>query len=204
MVGVLFFKQLSMPYRLLLIHTLIAMVVESLGFYLGHILKQNNTWLYNIYTIVDVWLIAMIGIGLSVSKKITKPVFIFLILLSAGWIWLALINGLNELFSIFILSGALMLIVMYIHVLLSKSVFSGKKVITQPVFVLSVSIIVYYVTIIPLFGLLNYLVENDITTAKSLFSINQFANYFRYSLTGLVFYLCARQVKGNTAELSDQ
>ncbi len=204
LLGVFSFGKLPLHYKLLLLQTLIALFVEVLGYWLGEVLAQNNLWLFNIYALIELWIIGSIGILLTLSVTGKKLQLITMSLMTVYWCVIAFIKGLDELLSQFIFVLAIFFIIMYIYILNRNSVFNKEKVISQPVFLFSISIILYYVTIVPLFGLLNYLVENDITTAKSLFSINQFANYFRYSLTGLVFYLCARQVKGNTAELSDQ
>lgn len=203
--GLLYLKRLPQAYKVLAIQTSIAMLVEAIGFYTGYFLNQNNLWIFNIYALIELCLLTYIGIQLSDSHLLKKLYIPIVLLFTAYWGLFICLQGIHVMPVTFILTIAFFFILLYAYILLSNLVFKKNKIISQPLFLLSVSIIIYYASIIPLFGLFNSLIEGDIGLAEKLYDINRVANSLRYVLVGLVFYLYARQVtKNKLTELPDE
>ena len=55
--GVSSWKNLILPYRLILVQVVIALIFESLGVYLSIILHLSNSWLFNIYMLLELLLL---------------------------------------------------------------------------------------------------------------------------------------------------
>ena len=77
----------------------------------------------------------------------------------------------------------------------ANHLFKAKEIYKQPMFVLCLSMIIYFGGIIPLFGTLNLLNRDYPILAKKLFYINKGLVGLRYALVALTFWLCARENK---------
>lgn len=194
-IGVYYWGRLTMPYRLLFSYVIISMLTDSIGLYLNEIKSPNNYWLFNMYNLSDVWLMSLIGLGFIKDATYRAIVLAFLVLLTGYWCYDFLLNRNKEFFNWFVVTYAVFLIVIYVAILLKSVLFKNKMILTDPLFVLCVSTIFFYGCIIPLFGVLNFLIKTDVNTAKKLFNINVVVNILRYILIAIAFYLYGSQAK---------
>lgn len=188
-------KKLSLPYRLTVLLVAFAVITELTGRIISHYFHQNNVWLYNLYNPVEMWVLGFICILFVNTKVGKKTIQASLFMLSLFWCITVGYNGIFAFNNWFVVLKSLFHIVCFIVILFDNSVFNKKKIYTQPLFLLSTGMILYYATTIPLFGLMNYLVKNDSKMALKLFHINHAATAIRYALVAVAFYLYARQAK---------
>ncbi len=193
--GLYCWKLLSLPYRLLLIQVVLALIIEITGWAINKYLHINNLWLFNIYAIIEVWLLGLACSMFITVRKIEKLIWFLLPLITICWIVSVFVNGFFEFNNWIVVAIAIFYVVFYIAALFSSSIFGQKKALAQPLFLVAIAIIIYYATIIPLFGLMNHLVKDNLHTANKLFKINAVAAILRYTLVSIAFYLYGRQAK---------
>ncbi len=187
--------RLTLPYKLLLVQIFLAFINDIVAWAVQKYAGYNNVLLYNIYTVVEVWLLGSAGWLLLTSPMIRQIVKYLLPCLTIIWIVNTIINGINVFNNWAVISNAIFFIVFYLMLLIENSIFSHKKLYKQPLFLIAMAIIIYYATIIPLFGLMNYLTSSNMQLAGKLFKINFGAAILRYSLIAVAFYLYGRQAK---------
>ncbi len=188
-IGVYFFKYLSRPYKLVLLLIAIALFCESYGYYISKYNHAHNAWLFNIYIIVEVWLLGISATYLINSTKIKN---IFLLLLATNsliWIGIILQYSIYVFANVSMVVGCCFITVIYVIVLYTNSLFSDKAALKQPVFWLSVSTILYFACDIPYMGLHNYMIQYMPSVSKKLGNINTILDIIRYPLVAISFIL---------------
>lgn len=193
--GVYVWKKLELPYKLLVIQVVLALCTELLGWAIGFLLHENNMWVYNIYIIVEVWLLGAVCSLLIRNTTARIAIKILLPTITLFWATSCYLKSIFVFNNWTVIIISIFYLIFFIIVLYDNSIFNKKKLFTQPIFLVSISIIIYYSTIIPLFGLVNYLVEKDVHMAGRLYFINQGASTFRYTLIAIAFYLYGKQAK---------
>lgn len=188
-------NRLTLPYKLLLLQIFLAFINDIVAWAVQKYGGYNNVILYNIYTIVEVWLLGSTCRLLLTSQKARQIVKYLLLCLTIIWIVITIVNGINIFNNWTVVTNAIFYVIFYLVLLIDKSIFSHKKLYIQPLFLISMAIIIYYATIIPLFGLMNYLTSSNMQLAGKLFKINFGAAILRYSLIAIAFYLYGRQAK---------
>lgn len=68
-----------MPYILFLWHVVIALITEVYGEYLNYIEQPSNTWLFNIYFLIELWMIGWAGQTFLQRLPIRRYTFLLLI-----------------------------------------------------------------------------------------------------------------------------
>ncbi len=194
LVGLYYWTVLKRPYRLIFIQTLTALLVEGLGRYIVVGLKQGNGWLFNLYALVDMLFLVTIAMLFFNNKLLKKVTFVLLLILVLVWS-ANMLADYSSFSTTYLILSSLLTVALYVFVLLENLLFKSQKLIFQPLFLISISIVIYYASIIPLFGVWNQLQRSDPTTAKGLYYINEFANILRYLLVAIAFYLCGCQAK---------
>lgn len=192
--GVSSWKNLILPYRLILVQVVIALIFESLGVYLSIILHLSNSWLFNIYMLLELLLLGMSG-TYFIDIKYKKLVFSGVVAGTFFWIVNLFQNPFNKLYNWSYIASATVIIGIYLGVLFTVVLFRTKRILSHPLFYLCGSFILYFASVIPLFGLLNYLINDDLPMANKLFYINVSLNVFRYVMIAIAFYLYGRQAK---------
>lgn len=193
--GLACWKVLSVPYRFVLAQVVLALVVEITGWGINKYLHVNNLWLFNIYIVIEVWLLGLACSMLIPVRKIKNLIKVLLPLITVGWIAGIIIRGFFEFNNWIVVAIAVFYVFFYLIALFSSSIFGSKRVLVQPLFLMAIAIVIYYATIIPLFGLMNHLVKDNLYTAGKLFKINAFAAILRYALVAAAFYLYGKQAK---------
>lgn len=194
-IGIYYFKSLPRAYRLVLYFIGITILFESLGYYIAVYLNMHNSWLFNIYILTDVWMMGLAAINL-VAKRNLKLFFWILVLASTIlWVVYIIINSIYIFANLVVVIDLTVLTIIYTAVLLTNSIFSSKQVLSQPIFWLSISVILFCACDIPYISLLNYLNEKAPTMARQLDKINSILDIVRYPLAAISFILLGRQNK---------
>ncbi len=194
LIGILYLKRFPLPFRLLVLQVLLALVVESYGFYLGYIKLQNNIWIFNYYLLFEALLLSIISLSFidnKLIKKLTPPV---LTAISGIWFYEILTESIHILANKFFIAYGILLIILNISILFNKT-FSQESIFKSPVFWIAVSTIIYFSCVIPYKGMENYLISKFFKLADRLFDILQIANIIRYLFIALSFYLFGTQHK---------
>lgn len=191
-IGMYYFKCLPNPYKWVFFLTAIALFCECVGYYLGVRLHKPNAWLFNIYLLFDIWMMGTAAIYLMNFKK---NVYFFVALLGYTIVWVisVAINSINTFANFAMVFGLILLTIMYLLVLFNNSVFKKSNILTQPVFWLSLSTILYCSCDIPYFGLHNYLIIHAPRLSYKLIGINTVLDVIRYPLVAISFILLGRQ-----------
>lgn len=193
-VGLFLFQRLSILYRVFLLQVLTALIFESMGAYIGLFSKQNNTWIFNIYMLIEMTLLGIAG-----SFLLDKSIRIYTLsafgIMQLLWIINALIGDFDKLFNWFFVSSSALIVILFVFILFRNVLFKKKHLLIESVFYLCFSSILYFASVIPLFGLLNFLIEDNIAIATKLFYINISLNILRYILIAIAFYLYGSQAK---------
>lgn len=193
--GIRLWRILPTAYRLVFLVTLISLVLEIVGKYIATVLHQDNVWVFNIYALVQTIMLGIAGLLYADKTLSRKIIFALLVVLTCFWVMYAINQNIDKLFNWFFVSSAIAMVITYIIVLLDNSLFKQQRIFTQPLFLISISYIIYFGSTIPLFGVMNVLVETDMHVASALFKINQVANIICYALIAIAFYLYGKQAK---------
>lgn len=193
LIGFYYAKKLSKPFIYILIQIFLALIIETYGWYLSIVLSQYNVWLFNSYYLIELWLLLLCAY-LLISNSLFKRIILSLLLLgTAIWASNIYIVGFNTLIIWSILFNSIAFVFSYSYILYNLIFYDDAKLIVQPKFWLCMSMIIYFACNIPLFGLLNFLVDNDMHLAKNLFWINLILNFIRYPMVAVSFYLLGKQ-----------
>lgn len=191
-VGLKNWSKLKLGYRLIVVQVIIACFVELLGNVIVYYKLGSNAWMYNLYALVEAILLIRVYRLLSTKEYSAKLSLIASSIVLATWLIVIAINGFFVFISGYFIATSLLMIALYILIIIDNSIFRNNKLFAQPLFLFSIAVIIYFGSIIPLFGMLNHLVEVDKRLANNLFDINVFAAALRYALTGTALYLHGR------------
>lgn len=192
-VGLYYFRFLPRPYKLVLMLIALAFFFESYGAYTGGYLHRPNSWLFNLYMLIDSWFMGVAAIYLVAERKIKNLFFALLAGYSIMWIVDIWVNSLYKFANMTMVCGLIMMTIIYLIVLFSNSIFTNKRVLKQPVFWVSISTILYCACDIPYMGLHNYLLTHAPSLSSKLFTINFVLDVLRYPLAAISFILLGRQ-----------
>ena len=191
-IGAKSYSKLSFAYKLLLFQSTLAFIAEAIGFYTGFLHGYNNSAFFNIYLLIDLWLVGYIGkILLSKHNQYHKVIPFALSIVTVIWGYGIYLNGFSVFSHWLLFFGGILQLAIFIT-LLFHTANNGSKISSQPSFWLSVAIIIFSGSIIPLFGLYDYLVTADVKLMYKLYYINQIAGILRYSLIAVSFIIIAR------------
>lgn len=192
--GLYFYRQLSIPLRLILLQTAVALFCECVGKYFA-MRQQNNLWLFNYYMIVDFVLMGTAAMYFFEKRK-TK-IILAGIMTALTIIWLINIykTGIYTLANTFFLLDCIFLAVVYFIILFRTTLFKGVPLLKTPLFWLCGSVVLYYTGIVPYKAIENTLIASSVKLAAKLFMINQVLNIIRYPLVGITFYLVGSKSK---------
>lgn len=194
-VGLLYWKSLILSYRLIIGQVGMALLCQIGARYLAVELQQNNAWVFNIYLLVEVYLLTFSAFFILKNEHAKKIILMSLVVITAHWLYALGNNDFFSLFNWFFVFSAFFIVVIYTVVLFNKAVFQSQKILLHPLFILCIAHIIYFACIIPLFGILNNLFINDMVAAQKLYVINHVVNFLRYSLVAVAFYLYGSQAK---------
>lgn len=194
-IAILYFNRFSKPYKLVFIQIVVAVIVESLGFYIGNIRHHHNIWLFNIYELLDFWLMTIVAKYFLNGKMYAQAIYILLFIATALWIFNCWYSGIDVVLTWYTVYDRVALLLIYLLVLFNSAIFKFDKLIDQPLFWLCFGSIIFYGVGLPTFALLNYMNANNEKLAESLFNIIKSINFLRYLFVGYSFYLIGKQSK---------
>lgn len=192
-VGVAFFRQLPIAYRLTMLQVLLGLVAEITGRYIVARYHEQNIWMFNFYWIAELWVAGMAGILLLKNPALRKAFISLLVLPSFFWLYFISVNGLAVMPSPALTAIDTSLVVIYATALFQNTVFEGRKLAAQPVFWLCLSVITFFACNIPLYSMFNYIYRTNPELLKKLFVITKTLNFIRYPMVAFSFYLYGRQ-----------
>lgn len=191
-IGLLYLRRLSLPYRLILIHTLLAVATETGGKYVAVELHQFNIWVFNLYWIAELWLLGIAGVMLSPNYRVKRMIPWLLIGNSILWLSCLYRQGICTNPTTPQCISCIILVILYFSLLID-TMLRTANVLRAPEFWLSISTILFFSCAIPIQGLYNYLIENGPGTLEKLYKIIGVMNQVRYPLVGLALYLYGSQ-----------
>lgn len=194
LLGLVYFRLFPALYKLLFCQSVLALICEGYGYYLGDVLHQNNVWIFYYYTLIECWLVGIVGYQLLKKKSLQKITLILLSICTMIWLSDFFYNGIKIMSNRFLVSYGIVMVLVYIAVLSTRA-FETNSLLKNPIFWIAVSFILYYGCTIPYFGLWNYLISNSMSLANNLFNILLILNIIRYPLIALSFYLYGTQQK---------
>ncbi len=197
--GIGSWHKLPLPYKLIVVQVFLAFSVEATGLYIVKVYHANNLWLYNAYLLLEIWLILSAGIFFTASKTARQVGGILIAVLTFFWLYKIIASGYQKFLPQVMMLYYIATLLLFLHVAYNNAVFSSKKVLQQPLFLICISLITSFAVTIPLFGIMNYLNETDIELSGNLFHIIHIASIFRYWLVALAIYLYIRQAKREIA-----
>lgn len=195
LIGIYYWQVLSIPYRLFWLQVLLSCSNEFVAWMIQHYWGFNNVPLFNVYAIVEMLLLGTACRLLFTRSSLKKFLNIGLFAVSIYWLAVVIIDGITLFNNHVFVAIALFNVIYFFCLLIDNSIFNKKELYKQPLFLIAVASILYFATVIPFFGLMNYLTNSDMTLAIKLFKINISAAILRYSLVAAAFYLYARQAK---------
>jgi len=191
--GLLFWKYLSRPFRLVLILTVLGFICEISGYVITKFFHKHNAWIFNIYMPLEPLLLGIASIDFVRGPNYKKVVWPFLLINFAIWIFELYHDSIYIFASFSMICGCFLLVCLYISVLFKAIIFNNKILIKEPLFWLCLSIILYFGCDIPYMGVLRYWPRYK--SSVHLTNINQILNFIRYPLVAVSFILAARQKK---------
>lgn len=190
LIGLIFFNYLNKAFRLIAVHASIAFTVEFFAYFF---LKRhtNNSWLYNLFLIID-WSLLFFASYLLLNKK--RYLFLFtcgFILFIGVWFYNLISNkGLGTFFETAYQANCILLLTAYFFVLYETAMNSKRPIFKLAKFWICVSIVLFYGCTIFYFSFnsveLKYLSKSE---NHILLVFLDILSSFRYLLTAYSFYL---------------
>jgi hypothetical protein len=169
-------------------------VIESFGMYL-FTFDKPHLWILagnaNIYFTFEFTLILFIALRLFSGSFAKRLLLLALIVYYVIWVIGLFSNGIFAIPTQNMLFGAIVSTVIFLALLIQMI---GKPNISQqPLFWISIAMLIFYCCNIPYFGVLNYFAKKDSEILRQLVQILFITNYLRYSITIIAFLLLKKQ-----------
>jgi hypothetical protein len=186
-----FRKNFLRPLRFFSFILFFSFAIELTGFIYSRILHRHNAHIYNLNFLVIFPFYAFFYSQFFPSHKMKRRI----LLLTSCYFLFALVNiifiqGLNTWNSYSLIAGSLLNI--YLSVSYFQNLLPNKELIkfqSDPVFWISVGVLIFYLVELPYISLLNYLNSNFLILSKQLLMILKILNMLMYSLFTIAF-LC--------------
>ena len=192
-IGVVYWRYLSRPYRMVLALAMLGLICEVTGFSINRFLHVGNAWLFNLYMPFEPALLSVASMHFINEKKYKKVVGFFILLNFFIWLSSILLHSIYVFANFAMICGCFLLVVVYIFVLFKNVLFESKVVVKDPLFWLCLSTILYFGCDIPYMGMYHYWMPFKLRIHLS--NINQVLNFFRYPLVAVSFLLTAQERK---------
>ena len=199
LIGLILFRRLPLAYRIILLQVLIGLTVEMIS--AGLFKNQPNVIFYNIYMLVDSFLLMYAGYLLTQKKSS----FLFMItFLAVPMIWVCeyLIKAKHQFYSSTFVTYASALVVIYSRILYKKIYTSNDSIWKIPELWLSIGLIIFYGCTVPYFALFNFVMKLSKEQQGFLkLIVLDIPNNLRYLCTCLAFILVANYKIKKTSAL---
>ncbi|WP_276132383.1 hypothetical protein [Polluticoccus soli] len=191
-IGLAFFRRMALPYRLALLQVFLGMMAEVGGWYIAAVYREHNLWLFNWYWLTELWVMGTTGILLLKNRVLQKGFLGLLLIPTALWVYFISINGIDMHPAPALTAIGTTLIVIFIAVLFHAS-FTRQALSSQPVFWLSLSVLIFFGGIVPYYSMFNYLYTTNPVLLEKLFIITEVLNHLRYPMVAIGLFLAGRQ-----------
>jgi hypothetical protein len=194
-VGIVYWKWLPLPYRIIMAQVFVGILAETAGKIMNLLHYPSNQWVFNIYMLLETLLLssaAYFFMNEDSMRRLAKYLLFFFI---GFWPLCLYLYTFFQFFSAYYVSYSFFLILLYTYVLTNYALFTKKKLLGNPLFIICISVIMMFAGTIPYFGTLKHVVENDVDVALLFFYVIITINLIRYSLVTIAFYLCGSQAK---------
>lgn len=180
LIGLYNFKKLPPYLKYFSILLVCTLSVESIGYFL----IKNNTWMFNIFTVMEFTFYLAIFRYILVSKAQKRAILIFIVtFIIASLVNLLYYQGLFK-FNNYSYSYGCMLVCICVMMYFTQLLHNSKpQPLTKiPMFWISTGLLVYYACNFFYMGLLHYIIGASMDLAKQLFMIISVLNIIMYSL----------------------
>ena len=188
-----FRKIQNLYYRWFGVFIIFISVLETIGNWIAF-QGIENYYFFNIIFAVELTSLPLFfkyWLQLAAVKKIIAGyIFIFPVLVIINTLW---IQGFFTLQTYtFVLGGSfvLLLSVAYLRELYTDE--ETKNIFRNPVFWISIAYLIYFAVSVPYFGMLNYLVENQLEFASKYYSIIMNGTICLYNILLTIGFLCMK------------
>ena len=181
-------RMLRLPWKLIALELIIVFVAQSLALILA-LQHVKNTWLMNLFILVDLLCLGIAAILMIQSQK-RQQIFIYLLALTCVLCCSSMLHsGMNtELNSLAFLTSGIYLSATYLLLLFQAS--TSDYPFRQPILWVSLGVILYFGCNVPFFSLFHYL-STDQTRWKKLglylYFINSALAIIRYAFVSYGF-----------------
>lgn len=201
LIGLYYYKSMSIPYKLVLALTFLAICFESVGFYISHILHKFNAWLFNYYMQIEVVLLGVVAMYFIEQVRLKRSIPVALAFNFGIWVYCVFTNTIYKFADIAMVSGCFLLTAWYMIILISRldKINAFWK---QPEVWLCISTILYFSCNIPNMAMSRYGATHAHFQSgnwfQSLNAINQVLNILRYPLLAVSFWFAGREMVQET------
>lgn len=189
-----FRKSLPLPYHLFILLIILLAILETIANAIAFFGKMNNHFVWNIIFALQLTILPLFfkfWLHMPASKKlITGYLFIFPVLVLANTIWMQGIYTMQT--YTYVLGGSfvLLLSVAYIRELYTDE--ETHNIFRNPVFWFSIAYLIYFAVFVPYFGMLNYLVKNQLEFATKYYLIIIDATICLYNILLTIGFICMK------------
>lgn len=193
-IGIPQMPQMKRPLKLIIVQLILAFIVQSIGMGMN-IQGHENTWLFNLYMPLEVWLIGMTAYYYIRTPAIKKSLLLLLPINTIIWGVIIIQEGINAFALAAIVTESIILTFAFIYILIEllQAQTKDSYITRSSTFWIAISIVIYFGCNIPLFSFLQYLMEVDMNYARLLFRINLILCIVRYVLTVYALYLAKKE-----------
>lgn len=195
-IGIVLWKKLNSVYlKIFFFQNVLALIAELTGFYISFQEDNNNLWVFHINAIIELWLLTLAALSLTKNSLIRKVSVFLLVSGSLLWCYEIYERGIRNWLSWFTLFHYSFLFVFYIYILITRTLFEKTSITKNPIFWVSLSVLLYYCGALPYFGFFNYMYYKFPDVMAKLSKINLVLDLVRYPLVGLAFIISSKQIE---------
>jgi hypothetical protein len=174
---------LSFPLKLFSVLLGLTFLVELAATLCGYLLRKNNSWIYNGFTLVEFWVYGYYYLKLIQVKRLRKFLQIFLVVFPIFWaVTVLMVFGFTTWNSYVIIAGSfftIFFVVLYYYQLLIDPASPSLR--TLPEFWIATGMLVFYLAALPFFGTLNFLLKNHMGVVTILIKVIQILDTVMYA-----------------------
>ncbi len=201
-VGLIFYKRLSKPWRLVHLQLFLALVVEILATIISR-RHYNTIILYNLYMIPEQVILIYVA-TLSFKSEVLKKIAVTGISLCLlTWFYEVYKGGIFAFANKAFLSYCILLSAAYLGLLMEIAFNQPNRLLKNPVIWLCFAHVLYFGCDIPLFSQMHYFSSGqNVNLAIKLYNINEVLAIVRYCLVVVGLVVFWQQTKERKTELT--
>jgi len=194
LVGVLTIRRHNPVFRLFFFDLMLGLANETMGLVQFHVFHiKSNLWSYDVYILIETWLMGMACYKLVSGNRLKQSIPWVLGAFTCLLVMHVLFKGVNKppIMSLMVSNIILTCLFLYVMIQLVNTRAIGR----EPLFWISIGLIIYYGCSIPYWGVFSYLLKNDLTMLQRLVMMFWIINVLRYGLTTFSFLLLPKKTK---------